>query len=65
VCARARMNPVHRLSTSSDLHHDAERDMGDLGAAGVKIINNCQALDKEQRALGLSKDFQEGTPAPD
>ena len=27
----------------------------------ANVINNCNVLDKEQRALGLSKEFQEGT----
>ena len=26
----------------------------------IKVINNCQALDKGTLALGLSKDLQEG-----
>ncbi len=31
------------LSTAgSDLHHDAERDLRDLGCAGIAVINNCQ-----------------------
>lgn len=60
--ARGRKKHVW-LSTSSDLHHDAERDMGDLGVY-VNVINNCQMLDKNTQAFGLSKDFQEGTPGP-
>ncbi|KAK3286832.1 hypothetical protein CYMTET_5621 [Cymbomonas tetramitiformis] len=56
--ARGRKQSVW-ISTSSDLHHEAERDMRDLGC-NIKIINNCQTLDKEQRAFGLSKDFKEG-----
>lgn len=49
------------MSTSSDLHHDAVRDMRDLGLLGVAVINNCQVLDKETRGLGLSRDFQQGS----
>eukprot|EP00208_Stichococcus_sp_RCC1054_P000099 CAMPEP_0206143488 /NCGR_PEP_ID=MMETSP1473-20131121/20743_1 /ASSEMBLY_ACC=CAM_ASM_001109 /TAXON_ID=1461547 /ORGANISM="Stichococcus sp, Strain RCC1054" /LENGTH=921 /DNA_ID=CAMNT_0053538919 /DNA_START=201 /DNA_END=2963 /DNA_ORIENTATION=+ len=48
------------LSTSSDLHHDAERDLRDLGCHGIHVINNCQALDRGQKALGMSKDLKEG-----
>ncbi len=47
------------LSTSSDLHLDAERDLSDLGCH-IKVINNCQALDQGSKALGLAKDLQEG-----
>ncbi|MEW5313763.1 MAG: hypothetical protein WDW38_005303 [Sanguina aurantia] len=56
--ARGRRKHVW-FSTSSDLHLDAERDLRDLGCH-VHVINNCQAIDKETRALGLSKDFQTG-----
>ncbi|KAK9814268.1 hypothetical protein WJX72_003136 [[Myrmecia] bisecta] len=56
--ARGRRRHVW-LSTSSDLHHDAERDLRNLGCH-INVINNCQTLDKETRALGLPKDFQEG-----
>lgn len=47
------------LSTSTDLHADAQRDIADLGMH-VKVINNCHALDGATRAGGLCKDFQEG-----
>ena len=47
------------MSTSSDLHHDAERDLRGLDCY-LNIINNCQTLDKETRATGLAKDMQEG-----
>ena len=47
------------LSTSTDLHHDAERDLKALGLH-LQVVNNCQTLDRETRATGLSKDFQEG-----
>ena len=47
------------MSTSSDLHHDAERDLRSLDCY-LNIINNCQTLDKETRVTGLAKDMQEG-----
>ena len=47
------------LSTSSDLHCDALRDLRALGAH-VNVINNCQTLDKETRVVGLAKDTREG-----
>ena len=34
-----------------------QRDLRDLGCH-VNVINNCQALDRETRGLGLAKDFQ-------
>lgn len=56
--ARGRRRNVW-ISTSSDLHYDAERDLRALGCH-ITIINNCQTLDRETRALGLAKDMQEG-----
>ncbi|KAK9915021.1 hypothetical protein WJX75_003704 [Coccomyxa subellipsoidea] len=47
------------LSTSTDLHHDATRDLRALGCH-INIINNCQELDRETKVFGLSKDMQEG-----
>lgn len=47
------------LSTSSDLHCDATRDLRDLGCH-LPVINNVAALDRESRALGLSKEYREG-----
>ena len=47
------------LSTSSDLHFDAERDLKSLGCH-INVINNLQALDRETRVVGLAKDMQEG-----
>ena len=47
------------LSTSSDLHNDAIRDLRALGCH-ISVINNCQTLDKETRATGLSKFASEG-----
>lgn len=57
------------LSTSSDLHLDAQRDLRNIGCH-INVINNCQTLDKEQKVVGLPKDLQEGVlfmcvPAPD
>ena len=45
------------ISSSGDLHRDAERDLGDLGST-MKVINSCQELDRETRAFGLSKDYK-------
>ena len=47
------------LSTSTDLHADAQRDLHDLGMH-VKVINNCADLDSATRAGGLCKDYHEG-----
>uniref|UniRef100_A0A383VKE6 UBA domain-containing protein n=1 Tax=Tetradesmus obliquus TaxID=3088 RepID=A0A383VKE6_TETOB len=47
------------LSTSTDLHVDAGRDLRDLGAH-IPLINGCAGLDRGTRALGLAKDLQEG-----
>ncbi|GIL79152.1 hypothetical protein Vretifemale_8504, partial [Volvox reticuliferus] len=47
------------LSTSSDLHADATRDLRDLGCQ-LTVINNVAALDRESRALGLAKEYREG-----
>eukprot|EP00878_Enallax_costatus_P032695 GHUV01035950.1.p1 GENE.GHUV01035950.1~~GHUV01035950.1.p1 ORF type:complete len:643 (+),score=180.98 GHUV01035950.1:954-2882(+) len=47
------------LSTSSDLHVDAARDLRDLGAY-MPLINGCAMLDKGTRALGLDRELQEG-----
>ena len=47
------------LSCSADLCRDAERDLRDLGVY-VKVIDGPQALDRETKASGLSKDYQEG-----
>lgn len=55
---RGRRNAVW-ISSSNDLHRDAERDLNDLGST-IKVINSCPELDRETRAFGLSKDYQEG-----
>ena len=47
------------ISSSGDLHRDAERDLSDLGST-IKVINSCPELDRETRAFGLSKEYQEG-----
>ena len=54
-CCRAQV----WLSTSSDLHCDALRDLRALGAH-INVINNCQALDRETRVVGLAKEMREG-----
>ncbi|GMH33357.1 hypothetical protein BSKO_01191 [Bryopsis sp. KO-2023] len=56
--ARGRRKHVW-FSTSTDLSIDATRDLRDLGSH-LNVINGCKELDKEQRAFGLAKDFQEG-----
>eukprot|EP00798_Chlamydomonas_sp_ICE-L_P028196 gene28196-31292_t len=56
--ARGRRKHVW-VSISTDLHIDSTRDFRDLGCH-INVINNCQTLDKESRALGLSKEFKEG-----
>ena len=48
------------LSISTDLYLDACRDLRDLGLEGITVINNCQTLDAKTKALGLSKEYQEG-----
>jgi hypothetical protein len=47
------------VSTSIDLAQDAMRDLRDLGCF-IKVIKNVQELDRNSKATGLSKDFQEG-----
>ena len=47
------------ISSSGDLHRDAERDLRDLGCH-LKVIDGCRELDRETRAAGLSRDFTEG-----
>lgn len=47
------------ISSSGDLHRDAERDLRDLGCH-LKVIDGCRELDRETRAAGLSRDFAEG-----
>ncbi|CAH1780986.1 unnamed protein product, partial [Owenia fusiformis] len=47
------------FSISTDLIVDARRDLEDIGCY-VKVIEGCQQLDKETRALGLPSDFKDG-----
>eukprot|EP00049_Salpingoeca_infusionum_P014447 m.270271 g.270271 ORF g.270271 m.270271 type:complete len:1323 (+) comp15677_c0_seq4:246-4214(+) len=47
------------FSVSTDLRLDAERDLNDLGCF-INVIDGCQELDRKTRALGLSKQHQEG-----
>ena len=47
------------LSTSSDLRLDAQRDLQDLGIH-CKVIDGCQDLDLNTKALGLGSEFKEG-----
>ena len=56
--ARSRRKHVW-ISCTSDLRMDATRDLVDIGC-NVKVIDGCHELDKETRALGLSKDCTEG-----
>eukprot|EP00960_Hanusia_phi_P033852 750679-Hanusia_phi.AAC.2 len=56
--ARGRRKHVW-LSTSSDLKLDAERDLKALGCY-ARIIDGCQQLDDNTKALGLSSDYKEG-----
>ena len=58
-CIPTLCRPQVWLSTSSDLHCDALRDLRALGAH-INVINNCQALDKETRVVGLAKEMREG-----
>ncbi|XP_057302346.1 uncharacterized protein LOC130636592 isoform X2 [Hydractinia symbiolongicarpus] len=47
------------FSISSDLRHDAARDLQDIGCF-INVIDGCQQLDKGMKAFGLVSDFQEG-----
>jgi hypothetical protein len=47
------------VSTSIDLARDAMRDLTDVGCH-AKVIRNVQELDKETKATGLGREFQEG-----
>ena len=55
---RGRMKHIW-FSISSDLRHDAERDLQDLGCY-TKVIDGCQQLDKETKAFGLVSDYKDG-----
>jgi hypothetical protein len=41
------------------LREDAQRDLSDLGLH-IKVVDGCQELDAENKALGLSSDFKQG-----
>jgi hypothetical protein len=41
------------------LREDAQRDLRDLGLH-IKVVDGCQELDAESKALGLSSDFKQG-----
>ncbi|XP_025103699.1 protein FORGETTER 1-like [Pomacea canaliculata] len=47
------------FTISADLIVDARRDLTDIGCY-TKVIEGCQELDRETRALGLPHDFKEG-----
>ncbi len=56
--ARGRSQHVW-FSISRDLREDAQRDLSDLGLH-IKVVDGCQELDAESKALGLSSDFKQG-----
>ena len=57
--ARGRVRHVW-VSSSRDLKRDAERDLADLGCAGLRVIDGVKELERETRAVGLSKSCAEG-----
>ena len=57
--ARGRKRHVW-VSSSRDLKRDAERDLADLGCAGLRVIDGVQELERETRAVGLSRSCAEG-----
>ena len=57
--ARGRKRHVW-VSSSRDLKRDAERDLADLGCAGLRVIDGVQELERETRAVGLSRSCTEG-----
>ena len=57
--ARGRARHVW-VSSSRDLKRDAERDLADLGCAGLRVIDGVKELERETRAVGLSKSCAEG-----
>ena len=48
------------FSVTSDLRLDAERDLGDIGAHGIKVINGCKGLDKGRGAFGFASEVKDG-----
>jgi hypothetical protein len=57
--ARGRRRHVW-ISSSRDLKRDAERDLHDLGCYGLRVIDGVKELERETRAVGLSKSCAEG-----
>ena len=57
--ARGRRRHVW-ISSSRDLKRDAERDLADLGCLGLRVIDGVKELERETRAVGLSKSCAEG-----
>ena len=57
--ARGRKRHVW-ISSSRDLKRDAERDLNDLGCYGLRVIDGVKELERETRAVGLSKSCAEG-----
>jgi hypothetical protein len=45
---------------STDLRHDAERDLKDIGAVGVGVIDGCKQLDKGRGVFGNGTDTKDG-----
>ena len=48
------------FSVSTDLRLDAERDLRDIGAVGIGVIDGCKGLDKGRGVFGMRGDTKEG-----
>lgn len=48
------------FSVSTDLRLDAERDLNDIGAAGISVIDGCKGLDKGKGLFGTSSATKDG-----
>eukprot|EP01043_Picozoa_sp_COSAG02_P033068 COSAG02_NODE_2239_length_9411_cov_3.663552_9_plen_382_part_00 len=48
------------FSVSTDLRLDAERDLNDIGAAGISVIDGCKGLDKGKGLFGASSATKDG-----
>ena len=48
------------FSVSSDLRLDAERDLKDIGAEGISVIDGCKGLDKGKGLFGTSSTTKDG-----
>jgi hypothetical protein len=48
------------FSVSTDLRLDAERDLKDIGAAGISVIDGCKGLDKGKSVFGSSSATKDG-----